>query len=224
MPLSARKNRPRPQGQRRGAGEQPSLILLSGSTLSGCCAHAISILSMMLFLVKRAAMMSTPLFRFLAAAGLAFGLTGLLAGCAPSVVTRGNLLDPDRLADVRVGTTTREEVGALLGTPNTAGTFDPSVWYYIGLRTEKTAFFNPEVVEHKVVRVRFNSQGIVQAVDTLDPTAAQPVEIVDRSTPSLGHDQTVLQQLLANVGRFPGGGLGAARSGNTGASTTRRPY
>ena len=65
--------------------------------------------------------------------------------------TRGNLADKDRLQQIQPGVSTRDDVAAVLGTPSTMGTFDPNTWYYIGARTEKTAFFRPDTVERKVV-------------------------------------------------------------------------
>ncbi|HEV7369497.1 outer membrane protein assembly factor BamE, partial [Arenibaculum sp.] len=82
---------------------------------------------------------------------LAAGAMLALAACSPTVNTRGNLLEADRLAQVQPGTSTQDDVAALLGSPSSVGTFDPNVWYYIGQRTEKTAFFRPDVAERKVV-------------------------------------------------------------------------
>lgn len=136
---------------------------------------------------------------------LALGLLGFsLGACAPTVATRGNLTDAERLADIRVGTSTREDVAGLLGTPSSTGTFNEDVWYYIGQRTEKTAFFKPSVIERKVVTVHFNKQGVVEKIDQLGKDDGQEVEMVDRRTATAGRDLNFLEQILGNVGRFPG--------------------
>jgi outer membrane protein assembly factor BamE (lipoprotein component of BamABCDE complex) len=67
---------------------------------------------------------STP-SKLFAAALLGVAVTA----CAPTVATRGNMADPDRIAQVKVGQSTRDEVASVLGTPTSVGTFDQNVWY-----------------------------------------------------------------------------------------------
>lgn len=130
-------------------------------------------------------------------------LPGLAAsGCTPITAQRGNLTDPERVAELQPGQSRRDDVAAVLGTPTSVGTFDPNVWYYIGQKTEKTAFFQPEVVERRVLIVRFDQAGVVREIKKLDETNGQDVEMVDRSTPTAGREMTFLEQMLGNVGRF----------------------
>jgi outer membrane protein assembly factor BamE (lipoprotein component of BamABCDE complex) len=141
---------------------------------------------------------------------LAAGATLALAACSPTVATRGNLLEDERLAQIRPGVSTRDDVAAVLGTPSSVGTFDPNVWYYIGQRTEKTAFFRPDVAERKVVVIRFDDTGVISAMEQLDASDGQEVEIVDRRTPTAGKELTVVEQIISNLGRFNNNGTGRA--------------
>jgi outer membrane protein assembly factor BamE (lipoprotein component of BamABCDE complex) len=144
----------------------------------------------------------------------AVGFMGLaLAACSPSVDTRGNLADKDRLQQIQKGVSTRDDVASALGTPSTVGTFDPNVWYYIGARTEKTAFFRPDTVERKVVVVKFDEAGTVADVHELDQSAGKEVELVDRTTPTAGRDMNFIEQMLGNVGRFSGANSGLRQPG-----------
>lgn len=143
----------------------------------------------------------------------------IVASCTPTIATRGNLLDAERIGAVQPGAT-KNDVIAAWGSPTTVGTFDDSSWYYMGQRTRKTAFFDPQVTERKVIAVRFDSADRVTAVDQLDHKDGQRIEVVDRETPTAGKDLTVTQQLLGNLGRFsgkPGGAVptsaGRRRSG-----------
>jgi len=130
-------------------------------------------------------------------------LPGLAAsGCTPIVATRGNLTDPERVAELQPGQSRRDDVAAVLGTPTSVGTFDPNVWYYIGQKTEKTAFFQPEVTDRRVVIVRFDDAGTVREIRNLDKTNGQDIEMVDRSTPTAGREMSFLEQMMGNVGRF----------------------
>ncbi|HYG88298.1 MAG TPA: outer membrane protein assembly factor BamE [Azospirillum sp.] len=134
---------------------------------------------------------------------LAVALLGLAAtACAPTVATRGNMTDPDAVATIKTGSTTRDEVASLLGTPTSVGTFDQNVWYYIGQKTEKTAFFKPEVLERRVVVVHFDDAGVVNDVKQLDANQGQEVEMVERTTPTHGRELGFLEQMVGNFGRF----------------------
>ncbi len=145
------------------------------------------------------------------------GLLGLaLAACAPTVDTRGHMAEDDRLKQIRPGVSTRDDVAALLGTPSSVGTFDPSTWYYIGQRTEKVAFFRPEVVERRVVVVRFDEAGTVREMNQLGAEDGLAVDVVDRRTPTAGKELGVIEQILGNVGRFSGGNRGPGRVGAPG--------
>ena len=141
-------------------------------------------------------------------ASVKFFALGLLAsatvGCAPMVASHGNMVEAERLATIHEGSSTKADVADGLGTPTATGTLDPNTWYYVGQRTEKTAFLAPEIVDRKVVAIHFDQGGIVRKIDQLDLAAGQDIDFVSRSTPTAGKDLGVLEQLLGNVGRFSG--------------------
>lgn len=135
-------------------------------------------------------------------AAMAVGFSLVLAACGPVTATRGNLVDNDRLDQIQVGQTTANDVFALLGTPTSVSTFDSRVWYYIGERTEQLAFLEPDITERRVLVVRFDEAGTVTELAELDAEDAIDVDPVNRATPTLGRQITILEQLLGNVGRF----------------------
>ena len=146
--------------------------------------------------------------------GAALAMLGAAAACTPRIDTRGNLPDPDVLADVEVGHTNRDQVTQLLGSPSSIAAFDGESWYYISERTETLGFFAPEVKERKVVIIRFDDKGLVKAVNTLGLKDGRDIAQVERVTPTAGNEITFLQQLLGNIGRFEG----AKDQGSTGGS------
>ncbi|MEM1398675.1 MAG: outer membrane protein assembly factor BamE [Pseudomonadota bacterium] len=135
-------------------------------------------------------------------ATIALGLVVTLIACGPVIRTRGSLLTDDVVARVTVGQSTSDQVVSSLGPPSTVSTFSPNIWYYVGERTEKSAFFPPEVVERRVVRVVFDPAGRVESVDQLSLEDAQEILVVERETPTLGRQVTFMEQLLGNLGRF----------------------
>lgn len=135
--------------------------------------------------------------------GLALGLLVLaLAACGGRVETRGNLPDPDRLSEIRLGEHSRDQVARVLGTPSSIAVFGEEVWYYISERTTTVAFFEPEINERKIVILRFDKKGVVSDIQTLGMEQAHAIQPVERRTPTLGKDVGLMEQLLGNFGRF----------------------
>ena len=130
---------------------------------------------------------------------ISIALLALLTACEPTIANRGNILDADKLAEIKVGTSTREDVANQLGTPTQIGTFNDKNWYYIGRQTQQYSFLDPKIVKQKAVKIAFDDQGVVTAVTDLDLSAAADANPVDRTTPTYGNDNTLIQQLLGNL-------------------------
>lgn len=141
-------------------------------------------------------------------------IAGALAACAPTLENHGHIPDPEIIKSVRIGQSNREQVQAMLGAPTAVSTFGQEAWYYIGTRVSSLAFLEPELLERKVLVLRYNKAGIVQQVELLEKDDGRDVQIVERKTPTRGKELTIVEQLLGNVGRFGGaaddGGPGGA--------------
>jgi len=133
-----------------------------------------------------------------------------VAGCGATVDQRGNLPETDKLAEIRPGTTTRDQVVKILGTPSSTGAFDDKNWFYISRKTKQFAFLNPEVLDQQVYIVRFDGNGVVASVDRKDLQDGRDIEPVPGATPAPGRELTFIEQVLGNLGRFnkSGGGSG----------------
>lgn len=127
-----------------------------------------------------------------------------LAACAPRINSHGNFPDPDLLAEVEVGEANKSDVAEMLGSPSSTAPFDKDVWYYVSEKTETVAFFEPEVIERKVIVIRFDNRGIVSALKTLGLEEARQMVMVERKTPTAGNELGLLRQLFGNIGRFEG--------------------
>lgn len=136
-----------------------------------------------------------------------------LTACVVSEDKRGNLPDPDKLAEIKPGTTTKEQVVKILGSPSSASTFDDDTWYYISRRVKQVAFFSPEVVDQQVYIVDFTDQGIVKDVGHKTLADAAPISPAPGATPSPGRELSFMEQLIGNIGRF--GGSGGSSRGST---------
>lgn len=128
-----------------------------------------------------------------------------LGGCSPRLDVRGNVPDEEEVLEIQPGYFNREQVAELLGTPSTVGTFDENTWYYVGARTETTAFFDPDVVDQQVLMVKFDDAGMVQNMKLYGLEDGRIVTPVEDVTPTHGREMTVLQQIFGNLGRFSEG-------------------
>ncbi|MGA3397982.1 MAG: outer membrane protein assembly factor BamE [Acetobacteraceae bacterium] len=139
----------------------------------------------------------------------ALGLSLLLAGCgwlAPPPTVRGNHPDADQLKELTPGTSTKQDVTALIGSPTAHATFDDNTWIYIGEQTQKRIGETPAVVSQKVVIATFNDAGVLERIDVKGQADAMPVSVIARTTPSPGTEAGFLQQLFGNIGKFVPGG------------------
>ena len=134
---------------------------------------------------------------------LAAGVFALdLSACASRLDSRGNLLDPDKVAELAPGEQSRDEVAAILGSPSSVTPFGSDTWYYISKRTETFAFFAPKVTERQIVVVNFDKKGKIAKVDTVGLEQGQVIDPIDRKTITHGSKMTILEQLVGNLGRF----------------------
>lgn len=136
-----------------------------------------------------------------------------LVGCGPSVDQRGNLPDVEKIAQIQPGTTTRDQVVKILGTPSSTGVFDENSWYYISRKTRQLAFFTPDVLDQQVYVINFDGRGVVASVDHKDLKDSRAIEPVPGATPAPGRELTFLEQIIGNMGRFNRGGGAAGGAG-----------
>jgi outer membrane protein assembly factor BamE (lipoprotein component of BamABCDE complex) len=135
---------------------------------------------------------------------LAILTTITLVGCAVSEDLRGNLPDPDKLAEIQPGTTTKEQVVKILGSPSSASTFDDDVWYYISRKTKQIAFLSASVLDQQVYIVDFDAKGVVKDVGHKTLADGENIIPAPGATPAPGRELSFMEQLIGNIGRFGG--------------------
>src|SRR5690348_471033 len=88
----------------------------------------------------------------------AVAMAVLLSACVPNVDQRGNLPEQDKLAEIHPGTTTKDQVAKILGTPSSTSIFDDKRWYYISRKTKQVAFLDPDVLDQQVFIVNLTTR------------------------------------------------------------------
>lgn len=133
-------------------------------------------------------------------------LAGLaLSGCAKDINARGNLPPDEALSQLAPGEQTRQDVQLILGTPSHVASFGDETWYYISALTTQYAFYAVEELERDVYALTFDERGILQKVDRLGLQDGEEVQVVDRETPTMGREFSLIEQLIGNLGRFDRG-------------------
>lgn len=153
-------------------------------------------------------------------------LLTLLSACsmveAPRQL-RGNRVEADQLQELVLGTSTRADATALLGSPSTRASFDDNTWIYISETTQTRVGRTPGIMAQDVTVLTFDQGGVLRGVKRLNQDDSLPVNVVSRSTPSPGSEATFLQQLLGNVGKYntgvPGTTGGRPTPGGSGATS-----
>ncbi|HML10069.1 MAG TPA: outer membrane protein assembly factor BamE [Stellaceae bacterium] len=148
----------------------------------------------------------------------AVALALVLAACVVSEDQRGNLPDPDKLAEVKPGSTTKEQIVKILGSPSSESTFDDDTWYYISRKTKQVAFFAPQVLDQQVFIVDFDDKGVVKDINHKTMADGVPISPAPGATPAPGRELSFMEQLIGNIGRFGGGGAAPATANNPGPS------
>ncbi len=141
---------------------------------------------------------SSRILSWLGVAAVALAVTA----CASRVNTRGNLPDPERIAEIKTGQHSRQDVADILGSPSSTAVFDLETWYYISKRTETVAFFESELQERQVLVLRFDDNGVVSTVESLGIEDGRLLQPVERETPTAGNKMGFFEQIIGNLGRF----------------------
>lgn len=126
----------------------------------------------------------------------------LLMGCQATIDSRGYVPSEEDLERVKEGVQGREEVQEILGSPSSVSTFRDDRWYYISKKTRTTAFFEPKVLEQKVLVVEFDDTGMVKEMKRFELEDGVVIDPVTRKTPAPGRELSFLEQLIGNFGKF----------------------
>lgn len=124
-----------------------------------------------------------------------------LSACTPTQATRGNFVDMDDVAQIKVGTSNKDSVRNILGSPSATASLDDNVWYYIGQKTERFGWRDEKVKDRRTLTLKFNEEGVLESM-TPEENQGAKVTMVKEITPTSGTEMTVLQQFFGNLGRF----------------------
>jgi outer membrane protein assembly factor BamE (lipoprotein component of BamABCDE complex) len=137
---------------------------------------------------------------------LALSLAASLGGCIgyDGDFDRGYQIDEKTYSQVKIGSSTKQEVLTLMGTPSTTSTVGGDAWYYIGQKMHRALAFLPAKMEDQnVLAVYFEPKsGKVQRIANYGMKDGQVFDFVSRTTPTGGQEPNFLRNMFNNLFRF----------------------
>ena len=112
---------------------------------------------------------------------------------------------------------TKDQVAAVLGSPDTTSTIGGDAYYYISTTQKTVAFLKPREIDRQVVAVYFDGRANVQQVAHYGLKDGIVVNYYKGETPARGKDLGLLEQIFGNLanrsmfkkeadpGQLPGG-------------------
>ena len=122
----------------------------------------------------------------------------LLVGCAGQIDRHGHLFTDVDLGQIQPGMS-QDQVRLTLGTPDTKGTLNGDVFYYISSTRKTLPMGRPKVIDRKVVAVYFDQQQSVRQVGHYGLQDGKIIDFINGETPTYGRKLTALEQLFGNI-------------------------
>jgi outer membrane protein assembly factor BamE (lipoprotein component of BamABCDE complex) len=131
-----------------------------------------------------------------ATALLGLMLAAMLAACAPTVNTQGQILLPSRVAQLQPNVSTKDDVQALLGTPSLRGTMNDQRWYYLTATTQSRVLQAPELLNRTVMVLDFNPSGTLTGITQRSQTDGKAIVPDAETTRTEGQSLGILDQAV----------------------------
>lgn len=137
-----------------------------------------------------------------AAALVAVSVAALsLSACSGQITHHGYVAEESTLDQIQIGSS-KEQVHLIMGTPTTTAAMGNEVYYYISETKEQMLFFEPEVIDRRVLAFYFDNEGRVGRVANYGLQDGKVFDFITRTTPTRGDDLTVLRQILGGIGNI----------------------
>lgn len=152
--------------------------------------------------------------RILASAAV-LALLGTTA-CVPIRTHQGYVIDKELADSIQPGVDNRDSVLKTLGRPTLTSQFNAGEWYYISRDSRNMAYNSPRAKDQTTIRVTFDAQGNVTAIDRSGKEAIASVSPYGKTTPTLGRHRGFFDDLFGNIGTVGAAGAGGPGGGDGG--------
>lgn len=124
-----------------------------------------------------------------------------LAGCQ-TVDVRGQFVSDEAINEINTNKLGKNEVIDMIGTPTYIPDYTKNTWYYIQRSFSKRAWFDPQVIKQRVVKIMFNINSKALEAVLLEDLQNENITAFGNYTETYGTEQSVIQKFVKNIGRF----------------------
>lgn len=124
----------------------------------------------------------------------------VITACAPIMRVHGYVPNQADLDSLAVGADTKSSVEDILGHPSDTGVLDSDAWYYVESTVKSFLYYEPEVVERRVLVLDFDENDVLRDIAEFGLEDGRVVNLQSRVTPIDGRRTSVLNRLFRNVG------------------------
>jgi outer membrane protein assembly factor BamE (lipoprotein component of BamABCDE complex) len=124
----------------------------------------------------------------------------ILASCTVQFRNHGYVPSEAELANIIVGSDTRDTVASLIGRPTAQGVLESSGWYYVESRFRHFAYQAPREISRQVVAISFDARGRVANIERFGLQDGRVIALSRRITKSSIGKIPLLRRLLGNIG------------------------
>lgn len=128
--------------------------------------------------------------------------TLLILSSCKTIDIRGQYVDDNSISQLENKQLTKAEVLNLIGTPTIEPDYSPDTWYYIQRSLARRAWFDPKVVEQRILKIKFNKNDIIEEVVILNDSHKDEINVLSEYTKTYGTELNGMQKFVRNIGRF----------------------
>lgn len=124
-----------------------------------------------------------------------------ISGCQ-SIDVRGQFVSDSAIEQVNIKKPNQKELIAMIGTPTYVPDYSQNTWYYIQRSLARKAWFDPKVVQQRIVKVTFAKNKRVCEAVLLKNSQNEAIVVNSAFTKTHGTEQSSIQKFVKNIGRF----------------------
>lgn len=129
----------------------------------------------------------------------ALALPLALQGCGATQIDRhGHVFTDVDLKQVQPGMS-KDQVRLTLGSPDTTGTVDGDVFYYISSTGRTRPMSRPKIIDRKILAVYFDDNQSVREVANYGLKDGRVFDFIKGTTPTRGRKLSAIQQIFGNI-------------------------
>ena len=141
----------------------------------------------------------------------------IITSCVNKKIVNGQIPDGEMLTKLRLNEDNKQVIDQLLGSPSFKGEFGDNSYYYFSTISDKIAFLEPDLIEQKIIQLKFDDKNILSKVYLFEKNDSKEILMSSNSTKTTGREISILEQMISNFGLGMGAKgpiLGSGRTGD----------